>query len=156
MIKTIDLITTPPFNPIHDKLYGQFELIQNFDPDNTLSVTSTVDYQSFIYFEQQGRTTVSDPYAGMMEALHDASIGRGLNSFLAAEVQAGRRPVGIMGGHREPRGSKTSREVARIAQQLSETGLIVATGGGPGCMEAAHLGALYAKRTKDSLTTAID
>lgn len=156
MIKKIDLITTPPFNPIHDKLYGQFELIQNFDPDNTLSVTSTVDYQCFIYFEQQGRTTVSDPYAGMMEALHDASIGRGLNSFLAAEVQAGRRPIGIMGGHREPRGSKTYREVARMAQQLSETGFIVATGGGPGCMEAAHLGALYAGRPKDSLTTAID
>lgn len=156
MKKSIELITHPPFNPIHDGLYSPFELLQNFDPENALSVITTLDYQSFIYFQQQGRTTVSDPYAAMMEALHDASIGRGLNAFLASEVQAGRRPVAIMGGHREPRGSKTYREVARIAQLLSESGFIVASGGGPGCMEATHLGALYAGRPVDSLNSAID
>ncbi|PFZ67181.1 hypothetical protein COL72_28955 [Bacillus toyonensis] len=156
MKKSIELITHPPFNPIHNGLYDPFELLQNFDPDNALSVITTLDYQSFIYFQQQGRTTISDPYAAMMEALHDASIGRGLNAFLASEVQAGRRPVAIMGGHREPRGSKTYRGVARIAQMLSESGFIVASGGGPGCMEAAHLGALYAGRPADSLTSAID
>lgn len=156
MTKPIELITHPPFNPIHDGLYDPFELLQNFDPDNALSVTATLDYQSFIYFQQQGRTTISDPYAAMMEALHDASIGRGLNAFLESELQAGRLPVAIMGGHREPRGSKTYREVARIAQLLSESGFIVASGGGPGCMEATHLGALYAGRPADSLTSAID
>ncbi|WP_116316320.1 LOG family protein [Bacillus subtilis] len=156
MTKPIELITHPPFNPIHDGLYNPFELLQNFDPDNALSVIATLDYQSFIYFQQQGRTTISDPYAAMMEALHDASIGRGLNAFLASELQAGRLPVAIMGGHREPRGSKTYREVARIAQLLSESGFIVASGGGPGCMEATHLGALYAGRPADSLTSAID
>ncbi|MED3447649.1 hypothetical protein P4483_27620 [Bacillus thuringiensis] len=156
MKKSIELITHPPFNPIHDGLYSPFELLQNFDPENALSVITTLDYQSFIYFQQQGRTTISDPYAAMMEALHDASIGRGLNTFLASEVQAGRRPVAIMGGHREPRGSKTYREVARIAQLLSESGFIVASGGGPGCMEATHLGALYAGRPVDSLNSAID
>ncbi|MCU5065169.1 hypothetical protein OB986_28675 [Bacillus cereus] len=156
MKKSIELITHPPFNPIHDGLYNPFELLQNFDPDNALSVITTLDYQSFIYFQQQGRTTISDPYAAMMEALHDASIGRGLNAFLASEVQAGRRPVAIMGGHREPRGSKTYRAVARIAQLLSESGFIVASGGGPGCMEATHLGALYAGRPVDSLNSAID
>ncbi|MBH0356772.1 hypothetical protein U9R71_29390 [Bacillus toyonensis] len=156
MKKSIELITHPPFNPIHDGLYSPFELLQNFDPENALSVITTLDYQSFIYFQQQGRTTISDPYAAMMEASHDASIGRGLNAFLASEVQAGRRPVAIMGGHREPRGSKTYREVARIAQLLSESGFIVASGGGPGCMEATHLGALYAGRPVDSLNSAID
>ncbi|WP_088351327.1 LOG family protein [Bacillus cereus] len=156
MKKPIELITHPPFNPIHNGLYDSFELLQNFDPDNELSVTATLDYQNFIYFQQQGRTTISDPYAAMMEALHDASIGMGLNAFLASEVQAGRRPVAIMGGHREPRGSKTYREVARIAQLFSESGFIVASGGGPGCMEATHLGALYAGRPADSLTSAIN
>lgn len=156
MSKRIELITHPPFNPIHDGLYHPCELLNNFDPDNPLSLTATLDFQSFIYFQQQGRTTISDPYAAMMEAMHDASIGRGLNAFLAIEMQAGRRPVAIMGGHREPRGSKIYREVARIAQMLSESGFIVASGGGPGCMEAAHLGALYARRPEDSLTSAIN
>ncbi len=156
MSKRIEFITHPPFNPIHGGLYQPCELLNNFDPDNPLSLTATLDFQNFIYFNQQGRTTISDPYVGVMEAVHDASIGRGLNSFLANEMQAGRRPVAIMGGHREPRGSKIYCEVARIAQLLSESGFIVASGGGPGCMEAAHLGALYAGRSEDSLTSAID
>ncbi|MFC3747100.1 hypothetical protein [Paenibacillus sp. GCM10012306] len=156
MKKPIEMITHPPFNPIHDKVYQPLELLKHFDPDNALSVTATPDFQNYVYFQQQGRTTILDPYAAMMEALHDASVVRGMNAFLAAEVQTGRRPVGIMGGTREPRGSKTYREIARIAQLLSESGFIVASGGGPGCMEAAHLGALYAGRSADSLTSAID
>ncbi|MGZ0876790.1 hypothetical protein ACWZQY_012585 [Priestia megaterium] len=131
MTKPIELITHPPFNPIHDGLYQPFDLLENFDPDNPLSLTTTLDFQNYIYFQQQGRTTVSDPYAAMMEAVHDASIGRGLNAFVSSEGQAGRRPVAIMGGHRERRGSKLYCEIARIAQLLSESGFIVATGGGP-------------------------
>ncbi|MDR6781144.1 hypothetical protein J2W98_005455 [Paenibacillus peoriae] len=156
MKKPIEVITHPPFNPIPNRLYGSFELLEKFDPNNALSVTTTLDYRCFIYFQQQGRTTISNPYTAMVEALHDASIVREMNVFLETEVQAGRRPVGIMGGHREPRGSKTYREVARIAQLLSESGFIVVSGGGPGCMEATHLGALYAGRPADSLNSAID
>lgn len=92
----------------------------------------------------------------MMEALHDTSVVREMNVFLATEVQAGRRPVAIMGGHRERRGSDAYREVARIAQKLSESGFIVVSGGGPGCMEATHLGALFAGRSEESLTSAIN
>ncbi len=78
----IELIPHPPFNPIHGGLYGPFELLQDFDPSNAISVIETLDYKSYIYFQQQGRTTISDPYAAMMEALHDASIVRGMNAFL--------------------------------------------------------------------------
>lgn len=154
----MDLIKHPPFNPIHAGLYKPLELLEGFDPnpDKALSVVNTLDYQSYVYFQQQGRTTISDPYAAMMEALHDASIVRGMNAFLEDQVQAGRRPVSIMGGHREARGSKTYRAVARIAQLLSESGFIVASGGGPGCMEATHLGALYAGRGEGALNSAVD
>ncbi|HDR6757448.1 TPA: hypothetical protein QCV70_004384 [Bacillus cereus] len=156
MTKPIELITHPPFNPIHDELYHPCELLKNFDPDNPLSLIATPDFQSYIYFLQQGRTNISDPYAAMMEAMHDASIGRGLNAFLKREMQSGRRPVAIMGGHREPRGSQIYRKVARIAQLLSESGFIVVSGGGPGYMEATHLGVLYAGQSADLLTSAID
>jgi predicted Rossmann-fold nucleotide-binding protein len=156
MIKPIELITHPPFNPIHDQLYNPFELLEHFNPENALSLPATPDFQCFLYFHQQGGTTISDPYAAMMEALHDTSVVREMNAFLTAEMQAGRRPVAIMGGHREPRGSKAYRDVARIAQKLSESGFIVVSGGGPGCMEATHLGALFAGRSADSLTSAIN
>ncbi|MGG4215336.1 hypothetical protein [Paenibacillus sp. FSL L8-0638] len=155
MNKTAEVIRHPPFNPIHSGLYNPDELYKNFDPHNTLSVSVTPDFQNLIYFHQKGLTAVSDPYAAMMEALHDASVGLGLRSFLANEMLSGRRPVSIMGGHKEPRGSETYCKVAHIAQKLSESGFIVVSGGGPGCMEATHLGALYAGRSADQLTSAI-
>ncbi|MCP1184565.1 LOG family protein [Paenibacillus sp. 1781tsa1] len=156
MNKPIETITHPPFNPIHDKLYNPFELLGHFNPENPSSLPVTPDFQCFLYFHQQGGTTVKDPYAAMMEALHDTSVVREMNSFLANEMQEGRRPVAIMGGHKEPRGSDAYQKVARIAKMLSESGFIVVSGGGPGCMEATHLGALFAGRSDESLSSAIN
>ncbi|WP_052321331.1 hypothetical protein [Pseudomonas fluorescens] len=156
MLKPIDLIPHPPFNPIHDGLYHADELLSGFSPDDPLSVIQTIDYRSYLYFQQKGRTTITDPFAGMMQALHDASIVQGMNRFLHDHLENGRRPVAIMGGHREDRGSKTYRAVAKIAQMLSEYGFVVASGGGPGCMEAAHLGSLFAGQGAKALTVSID
>nr|WP_145403980.1 hypothetical protein [Paenibacillus xylanexedens] len=155
MITPLEKISHPPFNPIHNKLYNPLELLKGFDPDNPKSLLTTPDFQCFIYFHQQGGTTISDPYAAMMEAMHDTSVLREMNAFLAAELEAGRRPVAIMGGHQEKRGSTAYCKVARIAKKLSESGFVVVSGGGPGCMEATHLGALHAGRSADSLESAI-
>jgi predicted Rossmann-fold nucleotide-binding protein len=54
------------------------------------------------------------------------------------------RAVGILGGHGEARGSRNYEAVARIAYALSQHDFTILTGGGPGAMEAAHLGARYA------------
>jgi predicted Rossmann-fold nucleotide-binding protein len=54
------------------------------------------------------------------------------------------RSVGILGGHGEVRGGTNYEAVARIAYALSEQGFTILSGGGPGAMEAAHLGARYA------------
>lgn len=40
----------------------------------------------------------------MMEAMHDTSVVREMNAFLAAELEAGRRPVAIMGDIRKSEG----------------------------------------------------
>jgi hypothetical protein len=156
MAQPIPLIANPPFNPVHEGLYSANELLDGYDPANPASVVNTIDYRCFIYFEQQGRTTVSDPYAGSMQAIHDASVVRGMNVFLASHFKQGRRPVAIMGGHREVRGSPTYCAVAKIAKTLSEYGFLVASGGGPGCMEATHLGALFAGGTDAAMDKAIN
>ena len=105
MAKQFPLIKNPPFNPVVSGPYSSSELLDSFKPDDPLSITRTLDFKSYAYFQQQGRTTIRDPYASMMEALHDASIVRGMNVFLSDAANAGRRPVAIMGGHNEPRGS---------------------------------------------------
>jgi predicted Rossmann-fold nucleotide-binding protein len=60
-----------------------------------------------------------------------------------------------MGGHSMKRTSPEYAKVARIAQSLAERGFLIATGGGPGAMEAAHLGAYFGGRG-DELARALD
>ncbi|HSU37776.1 MAG TPA: Rossmann fold nucleotide-binding protein [Propionibacteriaceae bacterium] len=72
-------------------------------------------------------------------ALHDHAITDALND--ATETIAPRRVVGIMGGHALLRTNPTYAEAARLASTLCAAGRLVLTGGGPGAMEAANLGA---------------
>jgi predicted Rossmann-fold nucleotide-binding protein len=75
---------------------------------------------------------------------------------LDAEGMTARPLVGIMGGHGVPRGSDEYRRAARIARQLCHRGRLVASGGGPGVMEAANLGAWVSGEDEAALEAAID
>ncbi|MFZ1098889.1 MAG: hypothetical protein WAN26_05740, partial [Steroidobacteraceae bacterium] len=70
--------------------------------------------------------------------LHDNSILEAMLEFLTHHPKI----AAIMGGHEEPRGSPTYRQVVAISRKLSTKGYLMASGGGPGAMEATHLGAL--------------
>jgi predicted Rossmann-fold nucleotide-binding protein len=72
----------------------------------------------------------------MARAVHDQQITEARDSFID-----NRAVVAIMGGHAERRGSIIYRSVATIAHRLSDR-FVVASGGGPGAMEATHLGAM--------------
>ena len=78
-----------------------------------------------------------DAYATLLRAIHDDSVTDALD-----EWTAGRHVVGVMGGHAAERGTPAYAASARLGRGLAEAGLVVATGGGPGAMEAANLGAV--------------
>ena len=78
-------------------------------------------------------------------ALHDHHV----DTALAAWV-AGRDLVGVMGGHALERGSPAYAAAARLGHALGGH-LTVATGGGPGAMEAANLGAFLPDGLDDAL-----
>jgi predicted Rossmann-fold nucleotide-binding protein len=127
-----------PFKPIRGSLYDSRELLEGFDPARPQSLTRVPDFQTYRYFVMKGRAAPADAVAGMMEALHDNSILEAMLEFLARHPKI----AAIMGGHDEPRGSPTYRQVAAISRKLSAKGYLMASGGGPGAMEATHLGAL--------------
>ena len=77
-----------------------------------------------------------DAYATLLRAVHDDAVTDALDEWLA-----GHRVVGVMGGHAARRGGPAYAESARLGRGLAEAGFVVATGGGPGAMEAANLGA---------------
>lgn len=63
--------------------------------------------------------------------------------------------VGIMGGHALRRDAALYRTVAGLGRALTRAGFSVATGGGPGVMEAANLGAWFTPFDETQLEAAI-
>ena len=81
----------------------------------------------------------TDAYATLVRAIHDDSVTDDLDEFVQ-----GRSCVGVMGGHALHRGSAGYAEAAELGRRLAASGHVVITGGGPGAMEAANLGAFCA------------
>jgi predicted Rossmann-fold nucleotide-binding protein len=92
-----------------------------------------------------------DQDALLARTLHDHAIDVALANWLAER----RRPrVGLMGGHALARGEPAYAEAAHLGWRLGSTH-VVATGGGPGAMEAANLGAYLADRPMETLDEAV-
>ena len=73
----------------------------------------------------------------LAQALHDHAVTDALEEAVP-DIAAG---VGVMGGHAVGRGTTLFAEAAHLGHTLAEAGRLVITGGGPGVMEAANLGA---------------
>lgn len=85
-----------------------------------------------------------------VRALHDFGIDEALDAWIV-----GRHMVGVMGGHAAQRGDQTYTEAARLGHLLGKRH-VVATGGGPGAMEAANLGAWLTSYPVEVVDTAIE
>jgi predicted Rossmann-fold nucleotide-binding protein len=129
-----------PFTPRRDRLYSQTELTQRTADGRT------VDEAIGDWFHQSGHTLE----VALARAVHDASIDVALAHHLV-----GQSVVGVMGGHADARGSNQYVEVAQLGRRLTRAGFHVATGGGPGLMEAANFGAWFAPFPDAELDAAV-
>ncbi|MFT4218403.1 MAG: LOG family protein [Micropruina sp.] len=136
-----------PFDPYRPELYTADELYRGLAD----GYPATADAAIFAWQSEQLRPGGLD--ADLAAALHDHSITEALQQQLdGIDV---RRIVGIMGGHAQHRGSGPYRASAELAHLLADSGYLVISGGGPGAMEAANLGAAFEGPDAD-LQTAID
>ncbi|MFE9678701.1 LOG family protein [Streptomyces sp. NPDC006259] len=122
-----------PFDPYRAFVYTPDELFASLDE----GYESTPDALAYRWFQ---RTKADgDIFASMLRSIHDDAVSDALDELLV-----GSRVVGVMGGHAMARGTEAYAGAARLGRELARAGLTVATGGGPGAMEAANLGAYAA------------
>ncbi|WP_165450216.1 LOG family protein [Arthrobacter sp. TS-15] len=137
-----------PFNPYRSGVYTAGELYSDI---SSTEYESTLDARVYQWSILPGRRGSLD--ATLAAALHDHAIGDALDELLEHGALSGTRVVGVMGGHAAQRGTKEFADAAHLGRLLAQAGFTVATGGGPGAMEAANLGA-YLSGVPDADSTA--
>jgi predicted Rossmann-fold nucleotide-binding protein len=155
LLKDQNLVFPPlnvPYNPYRAQLYTIDQLYKNYDPLRPESYRETPDHQIYEYFTQKGRYYPDTIYETLAQKLHDHSITDALMDIL--ENTDEKRIVAIMGGHGLKRSSDDYLKVAKISKSLAENKYLLLSGGGPGAMEATHLGAWMAGRTVEQLEEA--
>ncbi|MFJ5550412.1 LOG family protein [Streptomyces sp. NPDC093225] len=135
-----------PFDPYRGLLYTPEELFAGLDRDGYDATPDALAYAWFQHSRADG-----DVLSSMLRSIHDDAISDALDEHLA-----GAPVVGVMGGHSMDRGGAAYAGAARLGRALARTGLTVATGGGPGAMEAANLGAYLAPFDDGALPEALD
>ncbi|MEU1865512.1 LOG family protein [Streptomyces gardneri] len=134
-----------PFDPYRSRLYTPDELYAGI---GETGYASTPDALAYAWF---GRTRADgDIFSSMLRSLHDDAVSDALDELLE-----GKRVVGVMGGHATGRGTEAYAGATRLGRSLARSGLTVATGGGPGAMEAANLGAYLAPFPDETLPEAL-
>ncbi|GHB64740.1 hypothetical protein GCM10010377_64540 [Streptomyces viridiviolaceus] len=122
-----------PFDPYRALVYSPDDLYTSLDE----GYEATPDALAYAWFQQTKAD--GDVFASMLRAIHDDAVSDAVDELLA-----GARVVGVMGGHAMARGTDAYAGAARLGRELTRAGFTVATGGGPGAMEAANLGAYAA------------
>lgn len=137
----VDYLREVPFNVTPPGLYCAPSLYGEMMKD--CQCKCCYDMEVYQHFLSKGKHT-DDEMEMLARALHDFAIGHYLDEFLNGYDP--RQVVGVMGGHGVLRTSAEYRQVVELSKELTERETLMVTGGGPGVMEATHLGAWMAGR----------
>ncbi len=144
-------ITGLPYEPWRTSLYSPEELFDGFVADDPCTYCDTLDARVYRHFRATGGADEPPMLEAFTRRLHDHGISQALEAMLRSHD----RVVAIMGGHGMSRATDVYLDVARLAGEFAARGFLVATGGGPGAMEAANLGARLAGRDDAALRDAV-
>lgn len=124
-----------PFDPYRSSLWTAADLYGDLMTGGLYA--HTTDAQVYAWYTSRATPPSLDDALAM--SLHDHAISDALIDHLSTVSPAD--IVGVMGGHALSRDSDGYLGAARLASQLCQAGCTILTGGGPGAMEAANLGA---------------
>lgn len=148
----VDYLRAVPFDVSRNSLYTAAELYDGYRPDVPATFGECFDTRVYRHFLQTGKQT-SDISESMARTLHDHGIYVALGEFLRRHDYL--KVVGLMGGHALLRTDPMFRQVTFLSKRLTEQGFCMLSGGGPGAMEATHLGAWMAGRTVADVESAL-
>ncbi|MCQ2195841.1 MAG: hypothetical protein MJZ28_12965 [Paludibacteraceae bacterium] len=141
-----------PFDVFPNALYKAETLYKGYDPNNEESFNSCYDTTVYQHYIAEGKHA-DDIKETLARSLHDHFISDAMYDLL--EKYSERDVCGIMGGHSLKRNDEGYRKIVLICKELTEKGKLMISGGGPGAMEATHLGAWMAGRSLEEVDDAI-
>lgn len=134
-------------------LYTPEELYEGYKIGEPDSYQNCYDGRVYRHYLRMGKKAVNVKET-LARSLHDHSITDCMDEFLSHYDE--RALVGVMGGHGLLRTEDSYKQIAILSKMLTEKGFLLISGGGPGAMEATHLGAWMADRSREELMEAIE
>jgi hypothetical protein len=144
-----------PYDPFRSTLYSPDELMDGWQEDDEKN--NSLDRRIENHFQEHGGHD-PDIVEKLAQTLHDYSIDTAIKDLLGIDTATNmpiKKAVGIMGGHLARRDALEYHKTAKLAWLLAREGYFVTSGGGPGIMEAANLGAYMSTYNEDRLDDAV-
>lgn len=137
---------------LRNHLYTADELYEGYTIGQQDTFAQCYDSRVYKHYLAMGKQA-DNIKETLARTLHDHSISDCMHEFLSH--YKAKSIVGVMGGHGLKRTDPMYEKIARLSKELTEQGSLMVTGGGPGAMEATHLGAWMAGRNELELMDAV-
>jgi len=146
-----------PYHPYRGALYDATALTAGYQRGAPETLKNSFDQRVYQHYDLARKSPLGPSIVeALAQRLHDHAIEDALHDYLGSKTGTARKKVvAIMGGHGMLRTDPAYRRVARISHRLTNHGYVLATGGGPGAMEATNLGAWLANTPRETIDDAL-